>query len=205
MRRSLISFLCALLVVPVLGMGASAKTHSGGEVIRIASAHWWRQTDANHGTYYIFEVYESTSSDVDSPHAARAYLWRVPCGVKRHRPYRCNFRIRNMQRPKVDSVEIDPLFGSAHATVHLGKLRGEIDWTGHGDYWQPMAFEGVSHWGFLPEFYSASASAMVFAGRDARARGDLFGLDLKRDEFRGGAIFDIVWASAGACVGAPWC
>jgi hypothetical protein len=204
MRRMLACVL-GLLLLASLGQTAAAKTGAEAETARGAGAVWWRHSGSS-GTLYYFDVYDFTSTEEDAPQKFGAFLQQVPCEVgRRGRPDNCDYRAAAFDRVKVDSFEIDPALMSAHALVHLGNRRGEVTWTGQGDYGDPIVFESVNQFLFPPYFVGAGAFAAVIEGRDASARGDLFGLHLTRREFKDAGMATFVYGSARACTGAFFC
>jgi hypothetical protein len=204
MRRIAASVLC-LLVLAGAGGSASAKTGGGAETARGAGASWWRH-GANHGTLYYLDVSERAGTYGNRATGYRAYFGAMRCDVgRRNYPVNCNWRRGEHHRLKVDSFEIDPLMQSAHVVVHRGARRGEITWTGRGDYGKPLVAQSISESFYPPHFAQAHASVLAVTGRDARAMGDLFGLDLKRKELGGAGMYDIVYAGASACLLGPWC
>jgi hypothetical protein len=192
-------------MVAAVGGSAAADPNGGAEIVRGAAAAWWRH-DGGHGTFYFIDVYDWTGTYTNRPTTLRGYFGAMPCDVGRHgRPVDCRWRQTEYHRVKVDSFEIDPLMSSAHALVHYGDKRGEVSWTGRGDYHQPFIWQSLGQL-FVPPYWAhAYANATVFMGRGARATGDLFGLRLKRSEFRGASMIDLVFAGAGACLTGPWC
>ena len=204
MRRIVASVLC-FLVLASAGGAAAAPVDAGGETIMGAGSVWWRH-GATKGTIYYLDVYDFVGTYARSPHAVRGYFAKISCEVgRRNRPDDCDFRHSTYTRVKVDSLEIDPLMNSAHAVVHLGDRRGEVTWTGHGDYNEPFLWESFGQLFAPPYFGHVYANVIAFTGRDAGARGDIFGLDLKRSEFMDAGLADILFASAGACITGPWC
>jgi hypothetical protein len=204
MRRAIAVSLC-LLVLTAAGGSAVAKYNTGAEGVMGAGASWWRHGNT-HGTLYFVDVYDSAGTYGNKPRSYRAWYGEIPCDVgRRDRPVDCNWRKASYHRVKVDSFEIDPLLNTAHVTLHYGDKRGEVTWTGHGDYSDPFFWQSFGEQFAPPYFSHVYASVMAYTGRDAGARGDLFGLDLKRSEFRDAGMADIVYASAGACLSGPFC
>jgi hypothetical protein len=204
MRRTIAGVLC-LLVLTATGGGAAANPSGGAEAVMGASAAWWRH-GATHGTLYYLDVYDFAGTWTNRVTAYRGYFVGIPCEVgKKNRATDCKWRRADVQRVTVDSFEADPLMNSAHAVVHRGNKRGEITWTGRGDYSRPFLWESIGQTFFPPYFGHIYAHVLAMTGRNATARGDLFGLGLKRGEFRGAGLFDMVYASGGACLTGPWC
>jgi hypothetical protein len=203
MRRTIAAFLC-LLVLAAAG-GTAAAQGAGTEMVRGAGAYWW-QHGASEGTLYLIDVYESVGTFDNDPHGYRAFFGAIPCEVgRRNRPVECKFRRADYQRVKVDSFEIDPLLNSAHVVVHKNGRRGEVTWTGRGDYSEPFIWQSAGDMFAPPYFMHAYAHVMAHTGRDAKATGDLFGLGLTRGQFVDAGMADIVYASAAACLSGPWC
>ena len=204
MRRTIASFLCLLMLASV-GGSAAAQGGAGAEVVTGAGAYWWRH-GPSHGTVYLIDVYQSAGT-YDNRTGYRAFFASIPCDVggRRNRPVDCKFRRADYRRVKVDSFEIDPLLNSAHVVVHDGDRRGEVTWTGRGDYHEPFLWQSAGDFIAPPYFMHVHASAIAFIGRDAKASGDLFGLDLKRGEFLDAGMSDIVFGGASVCLNSPWC
>jgi hypothetical protein len=203
MRRMVASLVAFLLIGGLVP--AAAQTPAGAELVRGAGAMWWRH-DGNTGTLYFVDVYEYTGTYFGDPHATRGFFGTMPCEVgRRNRPADCHFRKAEFRRVKVSSFEIDPLLDSAHAVVRFGDRRGEVTWSGRGDYNPPFMWESVNQFADPPYFAALSASAAVYFGRDASARGDLFGLGLTRKEFLDAGMGNFVFGGAGLCAGGPWC
>lgn len=204
MRRIVAGFVCLLVLGGAVG-GAAAKSGGGAEAVRGAGALWWQHGEKT-GTLYFLDVYDALGTYSERPASYRAFFGAIPCKVgRRDRPTGCNWRLTNVRRVRVDSLEIDPLMNSARAVVYSGGKRGVVNWTGRGDYGQPFLWQSVGQFFAPPHFAQAHASVIAYMGRSARARGDLFGLDLKRSEFRGAGMYDIVYANANACLMGPWC
>ena len=202
--RRILGGLLSFLLIGGLVPGAAAQTHAGAEVARGASALWWRH-NGDTGTLYFLDVYEFTGTDT-RPHMLRGFVGTIPCEVgRRNRPSDCHHRKAEYDRVKVNSFEIDPLLGSAHAVVQKGDRVGEVAWTGRGDFNQPFLWQSVNEFADPPYFAHLSAGVAAFVGRDASARGDLFGLDLKRREFLDAGLVNFLYGGASVCAGGPWC
>ena len=66
-------------------------------------------------------------------------------------------------------------------------------------------WQSVNEFADPPYFAYLSAGLAVFLRRDATVRGDVFGLDLKRNELVDAGLANFVYGGAGACAGGPWC
>ena len=204
MRRTIASVLCLLMLATVGGM-TTASANVGGELSRGAGAYWWRH-GATHGTLYFFDVYESIGTYGNQPQVDRGFFGSMPCDVgRRNRPVDCKWRQTSFQRIKVDSFDIDPLMNSAHVIVHDGDRRGELTWTGRGDYHEPFLWQSAGDFLAPPYLMHAYAHVIAYTGRNAKVTGDLFGLDLKRGEVMGAGMANVVSGGVSTCFNGPWC
>ena len=160
MRRIVAGLLCFLLV-GAWGHAATARTGAGAEALRGAGASWWSH-DGESGTLYFLDVYDITGTYRADPHQARAYFGAVACDVgNRDRPRNCDWRHADFSRVKVVSFEIDPVMQSAHAVVRLGNRRGEVTWTGQGEYNRPFLWEHASEFADPPHFAQVGAGVIA--------------------------------------------
>jgi hypothetical protein len=206
-HRILASFVAALLLV--LSMGSALAQPVFDEVTEYHAYRGadvlWVKIRGNVETYYGLYLAELFAEPGEAPHKYVAWFRATACRIpeQEYREGRCVDEVDH--RVNVVSFEMDPLLMSAHAVLEWKGERSEVTWTGDAETDGRPAGSNSNHSMYVPERTDVFASAWVSVDREAKASGDLFGVQLHEDEVDWGYMTETVWGDQWVCVAMESC